>query len=71
VFVELAPFVGAYSLVGVGDRCGPVEALAERVAHEGARCRVMAARTYVDVSDELPAMGNGNAPLQDADAACL
>jgi hypothetical protein len=54
-----------YDLVGAGDRCGPVEALAVRVAHEGARCHVMAARACVDVPDELPAVGNGDSSLQD------
>jgi hypothetical protein len=34
--VELAPFAGAYDLAGVSDRGGPVEALSERVAYEGA-----------------------------------
>jgi hypothetical protein len=69
--VELAPFVGAHDLVGVGDRCGPVEALAECVAHEGARCFVVAAHAYVDVSNELPTVGNGDAPLQDAGRGAL
>jgi hypothetical protein len=48
------------------DRRGPVEGLAERVAHEGARRHVMAAHTYVDVADEFPTVGNGDASLQDA-----
>jgi hypothetical protein len=65
VCVELAPFAGVYDLIGVSDRCGPVEALAECVAHEGAWCHVMAAHACVDVSDELSAVGNGDAPLQD------
>jgi hypothetical protein len=69
--VELAPFIGAYDLVGVGDRCGPVEALVERVAHEGARCRVMATHAYVDVPDELPAMGKGMQGCRTPDAAQL
>jgi hypothetical protein len=69
--VELAPFAGAYDLVGVGDRCGPVEALAERVAHESAWCRVMSAHACVDVTDEILAMGNGDAPLQDAGCSVL
>ena len=69
--VELAPLAGAHDLVGVGNRCGLVEALAKRVAHEGARCRVMAAHACVDVTDEFPAVGNGNAPLQDAGRGAL
>jgi hypothetical protein len=37
--VELAPFAGVHDLAGVGDRGGLVEALAERVAYEGAGAR--------------------------------
>jgi hypothetical protein len=54
-----------YDLVGIGDRCGLVKALEERVAHEGARCRVVAAHACVDVSNDFPDVGNGDAPLQD------
>jgi hypothetical protein len=64
--VELAPFVGAHDLVGVGNRGGPLEALAERVAHEGARRRVVATHARVDVSEELTPLGYGYATLQDA-----
>jgi hypothetical protein len=69
--VELAPFTGAYDLIGIGDHCGPVEALAERVAHKGVWCRMMATHAFVDVSDELPAVGNGDAPLQDPGRGAL
>jgi hypothetical protein len=69
--VELAPLAGTYDLVGVGDHGGPVKALAERVAHEGARCRVMAAYARVDVPDELATFGDGDAPLQDAGCGAL
>jgi hypothetical protein len=64
--VELAPLAGAHNLVGVGDRGGLVEALAERVAHKGARRRVVAAHARVDVAEELAPLRNGYAPLQDA-----
>jgi hypothetical protein len=64
--IELTPLAGAYDLIGVSDRRGPVEALAERVAHEGARCRVMAAHACVNVTDEFSTVGNGDASLQDA-----
>jgi hypothetical protein len=63
--VELAPFAGAHDLAGVGDRGGPIEALAERVAHEGAR-RVVAAHARVYVLKELAPLRNGYASLQDA-----
>jgi hypothetical protein len=62
----LAPFAGAHNLVGVGDRGGPVEALAERVAHEGAWRRVVATHARVDVSEELTPLSDRYAPLQDA-----
>jgi hypothetical protein len=64
--VELAPFTGAHDLAGIGDRGGPVEALAERVAHEGAWRRVVTAYARVDVSKELAPLRDGNASLQDA-----
>jgi hypothetical protein len=64
VGVELASLAGAYDLVGVDDRCGPVEALVEHAAHEGARCCVMATYARVDVSDQLAAFGEGDASLQ-------
>jgi hypothetical protein len=61
--VELAPLTGAHELIGVGNRGGLVEALAERVAHEGVWCRVVTAHTCVDVSNEFPGVGNGDALL--------
>jgi hypothetical protein len=45
---------------GIDDRRGPVEAVVERVAYEGAQCRVVAAHACVDVSNEFPVVGNGN-----------
>jgi hypothetical protein len=69
--IELAPFAGARDLVGVGNRCGPVEALAERVSHEGARCGVMTAHTCVDVSDELSVVGNRDVPLPNPERGAL
>jgi hypothetical protein len=38
--------------------------MVERVAHEGARRRVMAACACVDVPYKLTTLGDGNAPLQ-------
>jgi hypothetical protein len=66
VGVKLAPFAGAHDLAGIGDRGGPVEALAERVAHEGARRRVVAAQARMNVSKELAPLWDGYASLQDA-----
>jgi hypothetical protein len=64
--VKLALFAGAHDLADIGDRCEPVEALAECVAHEGVRRRVVAAHACVDVAEELAPLRNGYAPLQDA-----
>jgi hypothetical protein len=64
--VKLAPLTGAYDLIGISNRGGPIEALAERVAHESARCRVVAAHTRVDVSNKFAIVGDGDGPLQDA-----
>jgi hypothetical protein len=69
--IELAPLTGAHNLVGISDRGGPIESLAERVAHEGARCGVVSAHSRVDVSNELAAVGDGDAPLQDASRDAL
>jgi hypothetical protein len=64
--VKLAPLAGAHNLVGVGDRGGPVEALAECIADEGARHRVVATHARVDVPEELAPLRDGYALLQDA-----
>jgi hypothetical protein len=69
--VELAPFAGAYDLAGVRDRGRPVKALAESIANEGTRCRVMATDPSVDVPKELAPLGDGHAPLQDAGGGAL
>jgi hypothetical protein len=69
--VKLAPFAGAYDFAGVSDRGGPVKALAERVAHEGARCGMVAAHARVYVPEELAPLGDGHASLQDAGGGAL
>jgi hypothetical protein len=61
--VKLAPFAGGHDLVGVSDRGGPIEALAERIAHESAQRRVVATHARVDVLNKLATMGDGDAPL--------
>ena len=63
VGIKLTPFAGAHDFIGVGDCRGPVEALPERIAHEGAWCRVVTAYTGVDVSNQLSALRNGDASL--------
>jgi hypothetical protein len=63
--IKLASFAGAHYLAGISDRSGPVEALAECVAYEGARRCVVAAYARVNVSKELVPLRDGHAPLQD------
>jgi hypothetical protein len=67
----LAPFVGAHDLAGASDRGGPVEALAERIAHEGAGCCVMAAHARVYIPEELAPLRGRHASLQDAGGGAL
>jgi hypothetical protein len=63
--VELAPFAGAHDLAGVSNRGGPVKALAERVAYEGAGRGMVAADARVNVPEKLAPLGDGHASLQD------
>jgi hypothetical protein len=69
--VELAPFAGAHDLTGICDRSKPVEALVERVAHEGAWRRVVAAHACVNISKELTPLRDGYASLQDTRRSAL
>jgi hypothetical protein len=69
--VKLAPFTGAHDLIGVSDRGGSVEALAERITHEGARRCVVATYARVNVSNELATVGDGEASLQDVGCGVL
>jgi hypothetical protein len=58
-------------LIGISDRGGPIKALAEHVAHEGARRRVVATYTLMDASNKLTAVRDGDAPLQDTRPGAL
>jgi hypothetical protein len=69
--VELAPFAGAHDLAGVRDRGGPVKALTESVANEGAGRGVMATDSRVDVPQELAPLGMGTHRCRMPEAACL
>jgi hypothetical protein len=69
--VKLAPLAGAYDFAGVRDRGRPVKALAERIANEGARRRMMAADPGVDVPQELAPLGDGHAPCKMPEVARL
>jgi hypothetical protein len=69
--VELAPFTGVHDLAGINDRSGTVEALTERVAHEGAWRRMVAAHARVNISKELVPLRDRHALLQDARRGAL
>ena len=69
--VELATLAHPHDVSGVSDCGGPVKVLSERVAHEGTRRSVVTADASVDVTDQLLALGDGNASLQDARGAVL
>ena len=69
--VELATLAGPHDVGGVGDRGGPVKALSKCVTHEGARRGVVIADASVDVTDQLLALGDGDASLQDARGTAL
>ena len=63
--IKLATRAGPHNVGGVGDRGGPVKALPKRVTHESAWGGVMAADASMDVTDQLLALGDGDASLQD------
>ena len=46
---------------GVGDRGGPVKTLSKRITHEGSWCGVMTASASMDVTDQVLALGDGDA----------
>jgi hypothetical protein len=71
VSVKLAPFAGAHDFVGISDNGGPLEALAKRVAHEGARRCVVDTHARMDVSNKLSTVGDGDAPLKDVGRGAL
>ena len=65
----LAPFVGAYDLLGVGYCSGPVEALSECVPNQGSRRGVVTADPTVDVAQQKHPLFGGNTELQDPSVA--
>ena len=50
--VVLTPFAGAYDLLGVGYRGGPIEALSECVSNQGPWRGVVTADPTVDVAQQ-------------------
>ena len=64
--IELATLAGPHDIGGIGDRGGPVQTLPKRITHEGARRGMVTADASVDVTDQLLALEDGDASLQDA-----
>ena len=69
--VKLAALAGPHDISGIGDRGGPVKTLPKCVAHEGAWRSVVTAKASVDVSDQLLALGDGDALLQNTRGTAL
>ena len=67
--VVLAPFVGAYNLLGVGYCSGPVEALSECVPYQGSMRVVVAVDPTMDIAQQKLPLFDGDAELQDPSVA--
>ena len=61
--IVLAPFVGAYDLLGVSYYNGPVEALSECIPNQGSRCGVVTAHPTVDIAQQKLPLFDGDAEL--------
>ena len=69
--IELAALVGPHDVGGIGDRGWPVKALLKCVPHKGAWRGVVTADASVDITDQLLALGDGDALLQNARGTAL
>ena len=67
--VVLTPFAGAYNLLGVGYRGGPIEALSECVSNQGPRCGVVTVDPTVDVAQQKFSLFAWDTELQDPSVA--
>ena len=61
--VVLAPFVGAYDLLGMGYRGRPVEALSECVSNQGSRRGMVTTVSTMDIAQQTLPLFNGDATL--------
>ena len=50
--IVLAPFVGAYDLLGVGYHGRPVEALSKRVFDQGSRRGIVTTNPTMDIAQQ-------------------
>jgi len=69
--VKLATLAGQHDVGGVGNCGGQVKTLPKRVTHEGTWRGMVATDASVDVADQLLALGDGDASLQDARGTAL
>ena len=69
--VKLAALAGPHDIGGIGDRGGLVKALPKCVAHEGVWRSVVTADPGIDVPDQLLALGDRDATLQNARRTAL
>ena len=67
--VVLAPFVGAYDLLGVGYYSGPVEALSECIPNQGSWRGMVTTDPTVDVAQQKSFLLTRDVELQDPGVA--
>ena len=61
--VVLAPFAGAYDLLGVGYCSGPVKALSECISNQGPRHGMVTVDPTVDVAQQKSSQFAGDTEL--------
>ena len=67
--VVLAPFAGAYDLLGVGYCSGPVEALSECISNQGPRRGMVTVDPTVDVAQQKFSLFARDTEMQDPGVA--
>ena len=67
--IVLAPFTGAYDLLGVGYCSGPVEALSECVPNQGSRRGMVTTDPTVDIAQQKLPLFDEDTELQDPSVA--
>ena len=67
--VVLAPFAGAYDLLGVGYCSGPLASLSECVPIQGSRRSMVTADPTVDIAQQKLPLFDGDTELQDPGVA--
>ena len=69
--IVLAPFTGAYDLLGVSYSSGPIEALSECVFDQGSGCGMVTTDPTVDITQQTLPLFEEDAALQDPSVASL